>query len=259
MAKPPPRLYIDAALTRDTELSLTREHVHYLGTVLRLAKGATVLAFNGQDGEWEGTLGEVSKKSASLHLKDQTRPPLPDTGAGPILFFAPLKRGPTDILVQKATELGVRELRPVLTERTIATRVATDRMAAIAIEAAEQCERLDIPQMRMPQRLFDALDDMAPESVVYADEWGSDATARWGGVEGRAPTIASLAKDWPADRSPPRAIVIGPEGGFSEQERDELRALPHVISVGLGPRILKAETAGIAALALWQSAFGDLR
>jgi 16S rRNA (uracil1498-N3)-methyltransferase len=172
-------------------------------------------------------------------------------------LFAPLKKASTDFLVEKAVEMGVAELRPVLTERTGARDVRTDRLARIAIEAAEQTERLDVPPVRDAEKLaraFDEWDEARP--VYYADESGVEGDRPWGGSTGRAPPMAEVIRKTPPSRA---AILIGPEGGFSPMERAWLRSLPFVRPVGLGPRILRAETAATAALALYQALAGDWR
>ena len=251
MAKPPPRLYTDKALAGGS-VALTQAQAHYLGTVLRLAPGAPLLLFNGRDGEWRASVGELTRKGGTASLAERTR----EQSSGPdlTLLFAPLKKGPTDLVVRMGTELGVRAFRPVLTERTQAERVKTDRLALIATEAAEQSERLDVPSVAAPVRLDEALAAAGP--VVFCDEAGDDPSQRWGGGAGRGRPVAEAL----ADANPGAwSVLIGPEGGFSPAERDALRARPGTVAVTLGPRILKAETACAAALTLWQAALGDLR
>jgi 16S rRNA (uracil1498-N3)-methyltransferase len=173
------------------------------------------------------------------------------------LLFAPLKKTRTDFVVEKAVELGVREIRPVLTERCEAQAVRTDRLQRIAIEAAEQTERLDVPPVREARRLDLALKDWDPARLLYfCDEAGDEGDRPWGGEAGRAAPMADVLKAAPA---PAGAILIGPEGGFSPAERTMLRKLDFVRPVGLGPRILRAETAAAAALAIWQAVLGDWR
>ena len=250
MAKPPPRLHTDEALTGGA-VALTQAQAHYLGTVLRLAPGASILLFNGRDGEWRASIEGLTRKGGHADLEERTRA----QAAGPdlTLLFAPLKKGPTDLIVRMGTELGVRRFQPVLTERTQAERVKTDRLLLIATEAAEQCERLDVPIVAPPLPLTEAL--AAAGRVMFCDEAGDDPAQRWGGGAGRGrPAIAALADAGPGAWS----VLIGPEGGFSPAERDALRARPDTVAVTLGPRILKAETACVAALTLWQAALGDL-
>lgn len=261
MAKPPPRLFVDLPLEEGALPVLSREHAHYLRGVLRLRPGAPVLLFNGRDGEWQAELLEDTTdpkgRGARAVLRHRTR----EQAAGPdlTLLFAPLKKGPTDLVVRMGTELGVRRFQPVLTERTQAERVKTDRLTVIATEAAEQSERLDVPDVAEPVKLEAALTAAGP--LMFCDEAGDDSAQRWGGGAGRGrPALEALAD---ADPDDPRrgawSVLIGPEGGFSPAERDALRARPDTVAVTLGPRILKAETACVAALTLWQAALGDLR
>ncbi|MEM8935474.1 MAG: RsmE family RNA methyltransferase [Pseudomonadota bacterium] len=178
---------------------------------------------------------------------------------GPILFFAPVKRTPLETIIQKATELGVSKFSPVLTERCVVSKINSERLAAIALEAAEQCGRLSIPSVDEPMPFADLFADWpAGRRLMYCDEAGDDPNAEWGGGEGRAaPALEALsasnsnANEW--------GILIGPEGGFSPAERDALRARKSVLPVTLGPRILRADTATIAALALFQAVQGDWR
>jgi 16S rRNA (uracil1498-N3)-methyltransferase len=189
----------------------------------------------------------------ALEVEDFIRAPraAPDLD----LLFAPVKRHATDVIVEKATELGVRRMRPVITQRTIAETVRLDRLHAITREAAEQTERFDAPEILEPQALSKALDGWdASRPLIYADEAGDDARALWGGERGRAPAIHGVVA---ALKSEQLALLIGPEGGFTPEERRMLRALPFVAPVSLGPRILRAETAVIAALSVIQAAWGD--
>lgn len=251
---PAPRLFVDAPFAPAARIALDADQAGYLGRVLRLGPGDAVRVFNGRDGEWRATLAEVSKRGATLALDAQTRPQAtpPDLE----LWFAPVKRQGTDWIVEKATELGVRALRPVLTKRTIAETVRVDRLAAIAREAAEQTERLDVPVVAPPVTLAQALDGWDPDrGLVYADEAGDDPDAAWGGAAGRAPPIAAA----PLASWAKLAVLTGPEGGFDPAERRLLRARTGVIPVSLGPRILRAETAACAALAVVQALWGDWR
>jgi 16S rRNA (uracil1498-N3)-methyltransferase len=250
-----PRLFVEADLAPQVKISLTTQQAHYVLHVLRLGLGGKVRVFNGADGEYAARLQSVGKTVVQLDVLEQTR----TQGAGPDvwLLFAPLKKASTDFLVEKAVEMGVSELRPVLTERTGARDVRTDRLARIAIEAAEQTERLDVPSVRDAEKLaraFDEWDEARP--VYYADESGDEGDRPWGGSTGRAPPMAEVIRKNPPSRA---AIQIGPEGGFSPMERAWLRSLPFVRPVGLGPRILRAETAATAALALYQALAGDWR
>lgn len=234
-----PRLYVEAPLSANAIVDLTPGQAHYLRQVLRLGSGASVTVFNGRDGEWAADIAELNKKSANLTVADEVRPQTADPAM--TLLFAPLKRGPIDYLAEKATELGVTCLQPVLTRRTVAQRVNLERLRTHAVEAAEQCERLSVPEVREPAAL-DALLDGWPDTapLLFCDERGG------------TPMLSSLA----ACSSPPAAILIGPEGGFDERERAWLLDQPAVLAVSLGPRILRAETAAAAALAIWQAA-GD--
>ena len=253
MAKPPPRLHVDAPLAGGA-VPLARDQAHYLGTVLRLGPGADILLFNGRDGEWRAAVGDLTRKGGHADLTERTRAQTPTDG--PALLFAPLKKTSTDLVVRMGTELGAARFVPVLTARTQAERVKTDRLAVIAREAAEQSERLDVPPVDAPRPLMDALAEAGP--VLFCDEAGDDPGQRWGGGAGRgAPILAALSQA-PAPAPAPRAVLVGPEGGFTPEERAAIRAHPGARAASLGPRILKAETAAAAALALWQAGIGDL-
>lgn len=252
---PDPRLLCDERLAEGVELTLDVERARYLTTVLRLAPGARVRVFNAEDGEWRAELAGASKKGASLRVSTRLR----EAAAAPDLdlLFAPVKRHATDLIVEKATELGARRLRPVLTRRTIADTVRVERLALIAREAAEQTERFDAPLILDPQPLAKAIDGWdGGRTLIYADELGDAAGEAWGGARGRAQPILDALR---AVRSERLALLTGPEGGFDPAERDMLRSLPFVVPVSLGPRILRAETAVIAALTIIQAAWGDWR
>lgn len=251
-----PRLYVADDLPGDGRITLAHVQSHYLVHVLRRAAGDEVRLFNGRDGEWRGVIARLGKKSVDLVLADCLRPQT----AGPdlALLFAPVKKARTDFIVEKATELGVRILAPVITARTNAETVRIERLAALAIEAAEQTERLDVPSIAAPLKLEHALSTWPRERlVVFADEAGDDQSAAWGGTAGRAPALASVL----ADIAPttPLAFLVGPEGGFTPDERASLRALPFVRPAGLGPRILRADTAAAAGLAVIGALWGDWR
>ncbi len=257
------RLYTEAGLSEDTIVQLTADQAHYLVRVMRREVGALLLLFNGKDGEWEGELVAVSKSSATVKLLRQTRPQkrTPDLW----LLFAPVKRAPLDQIAQKATELGVSLLNPVRTARTIVTRVREDRLVANAIEAAEQCERLDVPQVSEMTKLTSLLDQWPTQSggadegvrkIMFCDEAGDQIDARWGGANGRALPVMEALKPFQGQRAD-WAILTGPEGGFTPEERDLLRSRAFVVPVTLGPRILRADTAAFAAITLWQAALGD--
>lgn len=250
-----PRLYVAPDLREGLEIPTGADQAHYLTRVLRLAVGAPVRVFNGRDGEFDATLSAFTKSTAQLRLGPLVRSQqaTPDLW----LMFAPLKKARTDFIVEKATELGASEIRPVLTERTDADTVRTDRLQRIAVEAAEQTERLDVPPVRDAVRLDQALSSWDEARIlIYADEAGDAAAKPWGGEAGRARPIADMLK---VPNGGKAAILIGPEGGFSPAERKRLRSLSFVSPVGLGPRILRAETAAVAALALYQALAGDWR
>jgi 16S rRNA (uracil1498-N3)-methyltransferase len=235
------RLFVEEALVADTPVSLAENQSKYLLRVMRLADGDRVRVFNGRDGEWAATIRQDSAKRASLVPVKKTRPqiPVPDL----TLLFAPLKKTRTDFVVEKACELGVRRIQPVMTDWTQASRVRSDRLQATVVEAAEQTERMDVPQVAEDTTLSSALDSWPTDRPLYFCDEGGDAR----------PMHQVLADTGRG----PSGILIGPEGGFSPAERKMLRALGFVHPVTLGPRILRAETAVVAALTLWQSCLGD--
>jgi 16S rRNA (uracil1498-N3)-methyltransferase len=240
-----PRLFIDAPIAPGATLSLTSEQTNYLINVLRLRDGARVLVFNGRDGEFATTLMQPSRKSAALQVDAQLRPQ--ETPVDLDYLFAPLKHARLDYMAQKAVEMGARRLRPVITRRTQASRVNLDRLRANAIEAAEQCGVIWIPEIVGDITLDKALLDWSSERLlIFCDE---DAPL--------ADPIEALASV--EGRGRPLALLIGPEGGFDEAERDALLRLPNVLRLSLGPRILRADTAAVAALALIQARLGDWR
>ena len=234
-----PRLYIEDDLTADGLIELPREAAHYLTKVIRKTEGDFVRVFNGQSGEWRAVIETVTKKSAQLRVEDQLRDPQasPDI----TLLFAPVRKHRTAFIIEKGTELGVRTFQPVLTSRTQFPRLNIDKARLQAIEAAEQTERLDVPDIKAARPLLDVLSAWGDMPIIFADEAGNAETAR----------------DACAKLSPPIAILIGPEGGFTDAERAELRALKNVHPVTLGPRILRADTAAVALLSVWQSVSGD--
>ena len=237
-----PRLYVDAPLAQDARVPLDRDQSNYLGNVLRLAAGAPILAFNGRDGEWQAAI-EGRKRPDGLVILQQTRPQdrLPDLA----YVFAPLKHARLDYMVQKAIEMGAATLQPVLTRFTQASRVNTERMRANVVEAAEQCGILSIAAVMEPVPLERFLSQRAADRLlVFCDE----------AAEIEDP-IQSLQRVREARIG--IDVLIGPEGGFAEDERRELLASPHVVRLALGPRILRADTAAVAALALVQAVLGD--
>lgn len=236
------RLFVPDGLAAGSVVGLSANQAHYLRHVLRLDTGARVALFNGRDGEWTGRVDGFGKGWASVALDGQRRPQKAEPDLW--LLFAPIKRGRIDYLVQKAAELGVSRIQPVLTDFTQVARVNTERLAANAVEAAEQTGRLSVPEVADPCRLAAAMGAWDPaRRLMLCDESG----------RGR-PVIEALAARAPGG---PWAVVIGPEGGFSEAELDALRKLPFVIPVSLGPRLLRADTAAVAALACWQAVLGD--
>jgi len=232
------RLFVDAALGEGVALPLSDGQVHYLLHVLRAKAGDRVRLFNGRDGEWAAALENVTKRGVIVRVVSQTAPqaPVPDLW----LVFAPVKKTPADYLAQKATELGVSKLQPVFTRRTIVTRINEERLLANAVEAAEQSDRVSVPGIAPPLKLETLLASWPQERTLYFCDEGGDAKP-----------LAEIARPAPA------AILTGPEGGFDPAEREKLRALSFVVPVTLGPRILRADTAALAALAVWQSAAGD--
>jgi 16S rRNA (uracil1498-N3)-methyltransferase len=232
-----PRLHVEETLAQGISLTLEGAAANYLGAVLRLQPGDRVKLFDDRTGEWLAAIVEAGKKKVMLAVTEYLRPrePVPDLW----LLFAPIKRGRIDWLVEKATELGVARLVPVFTQRTIVDRLNLDRLRAHSIEAAEQCERTDLPDLVEARKLEPLLKDWPKDRALYfADEGGGEP-------------LASIAKGGPA------AILIGPEGGFTDQEREAIHALPQASPVSLGPRILRADTAALAAISLWMSAAGD--
>jgi len=243
-----PRLYVDAPLGIETALSLEGPQAHYLLHVLRLKSGDPVLVFNGREGEWRARLAGASKRAASLTIEERTRSqPMP---ADLHYWFAPLKHSRLDYMVQKAVEMGASRLQPVMTRHTQAARVNLDRMRANAIEAAEQCGILTLPDIAAPLALESILAGREPgRLLVFCDE---DA-------EVKNPLAALQGARGRNTDAMPLAILVGPEGGFAEEERAALLRAPNVLRLALGPRILRADTAAVAALALVQAVLGDWR
>ena len=237
------RLYRTDDLAAGASILLTDSQAHYLRTVLRLEPGATLALFNGRDGEWAARIEGFSKRAGTVAVTKQRRPQEAEPDLW--LLFAPLKRARTDFLVEKATELGVSHLCPVVTRRTVAERVNLERLRAHAIEAAEQTERLSVPILTEPAPLDHVIGRWpAGRRLLLCDESGS------------APPIAAALEQ---SRGEPWAVLVGPEGGFAETELDALRKLSFVSPVGLGPRVLRADTAALAALAVLQALAGDWR
>ncbi|MBR0965135.1 16S rRNA (uracil(1498)-N(3))-methyltransferase [Bradyrhizobium diazoefficiens] len=248
-----PRLFVDAALAQDARVQLDRDQANYLGNVLRLAAGAEILAFNGRDGEWQAAI-EGRKRPDGLVILQQARPQ--DTLADLTYVFAPLKHARLDYMVQKAIEMGAATLQPVLTRFTQASRVNTERMRANVVEAAEQCGILSIAAVAEPLALDRYLDQRpAGRLLIFCDEAAevhdplrSLQQARDAGHDQRGPGHQGR---------PGIDVLIGPEGGFAEEERALLLRQPKILRLALGPRIMRADTAAVAALALVQTVLGD--
>jgi len=234
-----PRLYVPDDLTDQARIELPREQAHYLTTVIRKSVGDSVRIFNGSSGEWRAEIATVAKKSTQLVVKERLRDPmaLPDV----TLLFAPVRKHRTAFIIEKGTELGVRTFQPILTARTQFPRLNVEKARLQAIEAAEQTERLDIPEVNAARPLLDVLSAWGDVPLLFADEAGD----------------ASSANEVCAKVSTPVGFVIGPEGGFTDAERTELRAMKTIHPVSLGPRILRADTAAVALLSVWQSVSGD--
>lgn len=233
------RLYVEHGLGAGQSVPLDKSQAHYLFGVMRLGVGAQVLLFNGHDGEWRAEVVEAGKRGGVLQCAAPTKPLQvpPDLW----LIFAPIKKARTDFIVEKAAEMGARRIVPVQTEFTNAGRVQRDRLQAHAVEAAEQCGATfvaEVAEMVKLDRLIDQWD--TARSLMFCDE-------------ALAGTDAGLGQSG----SGPWGILIGPEGGFSERERNRLRGLEYAKAVTLGPRILRADTAAVAAMTVWQQAFGD--
>lgn len=232
------RLFVDAPLTAQANVPLSDKQAHYLNHVMRVGEGEELLVFNGRDGEWRARF-MPKKKSADIVIAGQMR--VQENEKSLHLFFAPIKRGHGDMAVEKASELGVTELTPIITARTITTRVPTERLAAIAIEAAEQCERLSVPVVHEPSRLQDVFANWPKnEKIFLCAEFGA-----------ATPIATALQKERPA------GIIVGPEGGFTETEMKWLCAQDFITPVSLGPRVLRADTAAIAAISVIQAVAGD--
>ena len=234
------RLCVEHPLGPGQSVPLTQEQAHYLFGVMRCSVGDTLLLFNSRDGEWRASVAKAAKRGGLLLVQEQTR----DQRDPPDLWllFAPIRKARTDFIVEKATEMGVARILPVQTEFTNSERIRRDRLQAHAVEAAEQCGGTYVPEVTDLQKLDAVLTDWpADRRLVFCDE----------SLVGARATLTPLQgiEKW--------AILIGPEGGFSENERKRLVSCPFVTQISLGPRILRADTAAVASIALWQSIMGD--
>ncbi|MES0039194.1 16S rRNA (uracil(1498)-N(3))-methyltransferase [Mesorhizobium sp. M0046] len=235
------RLFVPDELGPDTEFDIGPQQSHYLSHVLRLGEGAGILVFNGRDGEWSAAIAAKSKKALRLKVMELQRPqpPLPDL----VYCFAPLKQGRLDYLVQKAVEMGAGILQPVITQHTQVAKPGIERLRANVVEAAEQCGILAVPELREAEKFERLLSNWDRERrLIFCDE---DAS-----TNNPLPALQAV-------RENKLGLLVGPEGGFSDEERKMLRALPFVTAIPLGPRILRADTAAVAALALIQATIGD--
>jgi 16S rRNA (uracil1498-N3)-methyltransferase len=246
-----PRLFVALALGPGARLALEPAQANYLRNVLRLPAGASVLVFNGREGEWQATLADGGRRSLTLIVDERTRA---QTAALDLHFlFAPLKHARLDYMVQKAVEMGTARLAPVITRHTQVARVNLDRMRANAIEAAEQCGILTLPEIATPVAFDRLIAERDPTRLlVFCDE---DAEVK----DPLAALAAARADGGDSARTIPLAVLVGPEGGFAEDERTALMRLPNVVRLALGPRILRADTAAVAALALVGAVLGDWR
>jgi 16S rRNA (uracil1498-N3)-methyltransferase len=239
--KPSQRLFIKSALNQGAKLRLDADQAHYLINVLRMPVGSEILVFNGKDGEWSAELVSVSKRGGELFCLKQTR--AQDIVPELWLAFAPVKGDRVDYIVEKATELGACVIIPIITERTIVRKVNHERLLARCIEAAEQCGRLSVPEVFPPLPLSAFYDQREDDALIlFADEAGDNMTIAQSLGEAKPPIVI---------------LLTGPEGGFTPLEREKLRGCEHVRPVSLGPRILRADTATFAGLALVQSVWGD--
>jgi 16S rRNA (uracil1498-N3)-methyltransferase len=239
-----PRLFIEAGLDKNRTVALGAEQSHYLQHVLRMKEGDELRLFNGRDGEWRGVISKTSKRSAEIGLREQLRPPAAESDLW--LCCAPIKKAHFDYMIEKATELGVTAIQPLLTARAQIREVNLERCRAIAIEAAEQSERLNIPEIRKPAAFAALIPTWPPDrTLIVCAEWGEAMPIEKALVSLRTKNI------------PKAAVLTGPEGGLAAEELEALRQVPNAVFVRLGPRILRADTAAIAALSCWQALCGD--
>lgn len=244
------RLWVETDLSAGSEISLAPEQAHYLTSVMRRPEGAGLLLFNGRDGEWQARISFVSKKQTRLRVEAQTRPQ-PAMG-GPILSVALIKRTRLESVIEKATELGASRIELLVTRYTQADHTRSDRLRAIAIEAAEQTGRLDVPEILAPQRFDTWLDQLAGGRLIFCDEASMAEPAAEA-----CRSASDMMSGWECASGV--RLLIGPEGGFAPEESERLRGLETVRRVNLGPRILRADTAVFAGLSLIQALGGDWR
>ncbi|MBV9557539.1 MAG: 16S rRNA (uracil(1498)-N(3))-methyltransferase [Pseudolabrys sp.] len=250
-----PRLFVEDRLKAGTVIELDRDAANYLRNALRLKDGDAILLFNGRDGEWRCLLSASGKRALTATAEEQTRPQTVATDLH--YLFAPLKHARLDYVVQKAVELGVSKLQPVITQHTQVARVNVERMRANVIEAAQQCGVISIPEVAEPTELKPLLAKLdADRLLVFCDEEAEIADPVAALAE-RRPQPSALVPAGTAPEAMPLAVLIGPEGGFSADEREALLKIPNVARIALGPRILRADTAAVAALALVQAVLGD--
>lgn len=240
------RLYVDIPLLDTTIITLEKMQSHYLAQVLRKKEGDIVRLFNGRDGEWQAVITLADKKAVTLQVETCLRAQMPETDIW--LAFAPVKNDPLGFIVEKGVELGVSAFVPVVTERTIVHRMNKEKLEANIIEAAEQCERLSLPLLHVPLSLEKMLAEWPTDRILLlCDEMGTGNAVH--NVLSGVKASGNIPKSW--------GILIGPEGGFTDHERDMLKSCSFVMTVGLGPRILRADTAAVAALTCFQSVLGD--
>jgi 16S rRNA (uracil1498-N3)-methyltransferase len=251
-----PRIYLDMPLAAGLEVPLDRDQANYLRNVLRLDLGDAVLLFNGRDGEWQGTLSGTGKRSLFAKLGALQRPQ-PDP-ADLHFLFAPLKHARLDYMAQKAVELGVSRLQPVITRHTQVARLNIERMRANAIEAAQQCGVLAVPEVAEPVQFKTVAGGADPERLLIFCDEDAEVKDPVAALAAARPRPSALLPTEVTD-APRLAVLIGPEGGFSEEERAALAQRPNVVRISLGPRILRADTAAVAALTLVQAVLGDWR
>ncbi len=236
------RLFVASDLAKDLGVVLDKAQSHYVATVMRRREGEKVALFNGRDGEWIGTLQEVHKNHCLIHITEHLRPQQPEPDI--YMLFAPVKKPQTNFIVQKATELGAREIWPVQTIRTNSERLRADKLGLQALEAAEQCQRLNVPKIRETQKLQNALQALESDrTLIFCDEnlGGQNTVDVFSGLR--------ESKKW--------AVLTGPEGGFTDEEGELIRNRANTHAISLGPRLLRAETAVVASLTLLQAVCGD--